>query len=905
MRHSRGPAVISLALAFALMVVAVLSPKLLADATIGRVAGGPLPQALPSAIPDGALNGFTYRGIGPYRAGSWISDIAVPDAPLHAHLYTFYVAVRYGGLWKTTNNGTTFEPVFDSQDVTGIGCVAIAPSNANIVWVGSGDASSVRVAYPGNGVYKSADAGKTWQHLGLAGTRHIARIAIHPTNPDVVYVAAMGGLWAPGEERGVFKTVDGGRTWKKVLYINDKTGAVDLVINRRQPDVLYAAMYEVQRRPWRLLEGGAGSGVHKTTDGGRTWKKLAGGLPAGPLGRTGLDIYQKNPNIVYMITENFAKRPPTETEAKEDRARGRDPQERNVGGEVYRTDDGGRTWRKTNAATDDVSSKAGYSFNQLRVDQNNDRRIIINSDSLISSEDGGKTWAGLTWNSRSLFSKAFGDWRTMWIDPQNSNRMILGSDGGVSISYDGGKTADSYTNIPGGEVYAIDVDMEHPYNVYAGLQDHDSWKGPINGRHGRLGPEDWVTVGDNDGMYNRVDPNDSRWIYNSFQWGGHYRVDQRTHTRKSIAPTRAKGQPPLRFNWTPPILLSPHNSGIVYTGAQVLFRSLDRGSHWEEISGDLTTNDASKISPPGSTVQFCTITTISESPLAAGTIWAGTDDGKVQVTRNHGATWTDVTAKLTAGGAPSHYWVTRVVASRYEPGTAYVAKAGRRYDEFKPVIMKTADFGATWMSVVGNLPDQAVDVVVEDVRDKDTLFAGTNKGVFVTVDGGRQWVALKGNMPTVPVTDMTIHPREHDLVVATYGRGLYVANVAWLAEVKAGALRKEAHFFAIRPRPVPPEGPWGNFELYGDRHLIVPNDDGLTFEFFLAREPGGKVTITVADASGKAIRTIEREAHAGMNRVEWDMSAGREPAAPGEYMVTLDACGQKLTQKARVLAQHP
>jgi photosystem II stability/assembly factor-like uncharacterized protein len=868
------------------------------------LAGLPVFAPPPGAALREVLAGVTYRAIGPYRAGSWISDIAVPDGPPAEHLYTFYVAVRYGGLWKTTNNGTTFEPVFDGQDVTGIGCVAIAPSDSRIVWVGSGDASSVRVAYPGNGVYKSTDAGKSWQHLGLAGTQHIARIAIHPSNPDIVYVAAMGRLWSTGDERGVFKTVDGGRTWKKVLYVNDGTGAIDLVMNRKRPDTVYAAMYDVQRRPWRLIEGGTGSGVHKTTDGGKTWTKLGGGLPTTPLGRTGLDLYQKNPDILYAVTENLGKRPPTADEAGRDRSRGLAPQERNVGGEVYRTEDGGTTWRKTSSARDDVSSKAGYSFNQIRVDQNDDQKIIINCDSLLSSRDGGKTWAGLTWNTRGLFAKAFGDWRAMWIDPKDSNRMILGSDGGVSISYDGGKTADSYTNIPGGEVYSIDADMESPYNVYAGLQDHDSWKGPINGRHGRLGPEDWVTVGDNDGMYNRVDPNDSRWVYNSYQWGGHYRVDQRTHTRRSIVPARRPGQPPLRFNWTPPILLSPHNSGIVYTGAQVLFRSLDRGDHWEEISPDLTTNDEAKISPPGSTVQFCTITTIAESPVSAGTIWVGTDDGQVQVTRNHGAAWTDVTPKLSAAGAPGHYWVTRVVASRFAPGTAYVAKAGRRYDEFKPVIMKTADYGATWEAIGGGLPDQAVDVVVEDPKDRDILFAGTSKGVFVSLNGGQAWVPMKGNMPTVPVTDMLVHPREHDLIVATYGRGLYVLHAAWLSEVKAGALDEPAHFFEVRPRPLPGEGAWGNFELYGDRQLIVPNDDELHFDFYLKDKPPAKVKIVVSTAAGQAVRTLEAEARAGLNRVSWDMRVGRgAPAMPGEYSVTLQVGEQKLTRSARILSQ--
>ncbi len=337
--------------------VALLAVVCLASVTVlGQSPGG--------ALSEDKLSGFTYRALGPYRAGSWIADIAVPDAPQKSHLYTFYVAVRYGGLWKTTNNGTTFEPVFDKHDVTGIGCVTVAPSNENIVWIGTGDASSVRVAYPGDGVYKSVDAGKTWQQMGLRDTQHIARIVVHPKNPDIVYVAAMGHLWSTNEERGVFKTMDGGKSWKKVLYLNDKTGAIDLVINRSQPDTLYAAMYEVQRRPWKLLETGVASGIHKTTDGGKTWTKLTGGFPATPQGRIGLDIYQKNPNILYAVTENFGKRPPTDDEAKRDKARNIEPQPRNIGGEVYRTEDGGKTWKKMNAATDDVSSKAGYSFNQ-------------------------------------------------------------------------------------------------------------------------------------------------------------------------------------------------------------------------------------------------------------------------------------------------------------------------------------------------------------------------------------------------------------------------------------------------------------------------------------------------------------------------------------------------------------
>ncbi len=867
----------------------------------------PLTAQAPATLTEASAKGFAYRNLGPFRAGSWIADIAVPDQPTKSHLYTMYVAVRYGGLWKTTNNGTTFALVFPGESTSSMGCVTVAPSNENIVWLGTGDASQVRVSMPGDGVYKSQDAGKTWQKMGLPDSHHIARIVIHPTKPDTVYVAAMGHLWSPNEERGVFKTIDGGKTWKKVLYVNETTGVIDLVVNRRQPDTLYAATYDVQRYPWRLVEGGAGTGIHKTTDGGRTWTRLEGGLPKAAMGRIGLDIYQKNPNILYAILENLNKRPPTEEEAKQDRARKIEPRDRVVGGEVYRTEDGGRTWRRMNAAKDDVSNKAGYSFNQIRVDQNNDRRIILNQDSLLSSEDGGRTWTGLNWNSRNLFADAFGDFRTMWIDPLNSDRVILGSDGGVHVSYDGGKTCDHYANIPGGEYYAISVDMDDPYRIYGGLQDHDSWRGPINGWSGRIDLSDWVTVGDNDGMYNQVDPTDSRWVYNTYQWGGHYRVDQKTHTRTSIVPRRPAGQTPLRFNWTPPIRISPHNSQILYAGAQVLFRSLDRGDHWEEISPDLTTNDASRISPPGSTVQYCTITTISESPMKAGIIWVGTDDGKVQVTQNHGATWTDVTAKIATAGGPANYWVTRVLASAFQPGTAYVTKSGHRFDKYEPLVFKTTDFGGTWTAIQSNLPaDRPVNVIVEDPREKDLLFVGTMAGVFVSIDGGTRWTALKGNMPVVSVTDLVVHPRESDLVAATYGRGLWVGNIAWLREAKAGAFGEDAHLFAILSFTQPGEGAWGNYELYGNRHLFVPNQEGAQITYFLREKPAGKVTISIANAAGQVVRTIEGPGDAGLNRVQWNARGGRQGAAPaGEYTATLQVGDTKLSQKFTVRMRPP
>src|SRR5262245_19083100 len=859
-------------------------------------------------------NSFSYRNLGPFRAGSWVSDIAVPDDPAKAHLYTFYVAARNGGVWKTTNNGTTFAPIFEGKNVASIGSLAVAPSDGNIVWVGTGDASCTRSAYWGDGVYRSTDGGAEWRNMGLADSQHISRIVIHPTNPNIVYAAAMGHLFSANQERGVFKTTDAGNTWKKVLYINDKTGTIDLVIDRSQPDVLYAATYECIRFPWRLADGGPASGIYKTTNGGADWKRLDGGLPDGVIGRIGLDLYQQNPNILYAVVDNRNAIQGTPSASLP--AAGQS--ERLIGGEVYRTDDAGYTWRRMNSAKDDVSRKTGYAFNQLRVDPNNPDRIFITGGTMVSSDDGGKTWSGLGGpQGNRVFRRAFGDFRILWIDPQNADRMIAGSDGGVFISYDGGKTCDHLSNLPLGEIYALTADMEDPYNIYAGLQDHESWKGPSNGWSGSIGAADWVTVGIGDGMYNQVDPADSRWVYNTQEFGRHARFDQKLRVRKNIAPTRPQTQPLLRFNWVAPLRMSPHDPCTPYAGAQALLRSRDRGDHWEEISPDLTTNDPNKISPPGAAIQFCTITSISESPAVPGLIWVGTDDGKVQVTRNAGRSWSDATSSISKAGGPEDAWVTRVFASNFDGGTAYVAKSRHRQDDFRPFLYRTTDFAATWTSISSNLPARTINVIVEDYRNQNLLFVGNDIGVYCSIDGGRRWAPLRANMPTVPVHDLIIHPRECDLVAGTYGRGIWITNVAPLRELNETVLNEDAHFFAVQPRARRNEGALGGYRLTGDRHAITPNDlNGLSLVYYLKVDAKSKVTITVYRADRSVIRTIEGPGKAGINSIAWNLGGlntqfapdesqlrpGGVSAAvpPGEYEVTLQVEERKLTQRAVV-----
>ncbi len=872
-----------------------------------------LPAADSPSLDDLLRTGFTYRNLGPFRAGSWIADIAVPEAPAKSHLYTFYVAARNGGVWKTTNNGTTFFPIFENQGVASMGAVAVAPSDEKIVWIGTGDASCTRSAYWGDGIYKSTDGGKTWQKMGLGDSQHIARIVILPSNPDIVYVAAMGHLYSENEERGVFKTTDGGKTWKKVLYVNSRTGAIDLVLNLRDPNTLYAATYDCLRYPWKLEDGGPGSGIYKTTDAGATWKKLEGGLPTGTIGRIGIDLYQKNPDILSAIVDNRNDAGPSTVSTNAARGRGAGQGPRLIGGELYRTEDGGATWRKMNAAGDDLSRKSGYAFNQIRINPDKPGQLFITGETLSRSSDGGKTWSALTENQAYRpFRRMFGDFRTFWIDPQNPDRMLAGSDGGVAISYDGGMTCDHFCNLQLGEVYALTADMETPYNIYAGLQDHESWKGPVDGWSGSVGIEDWSTVGVGDGMYNQVDPTDSRWVYNTQEFGRPGRYDAKLHTRTLIAPTRPADQPRLRFNWVCPLLISPHDPKTIYVGAQVLFRSRDRGDHWEEISPDLTSNDPSKISPPGVSIQHCAIVTIAESPASADVIWVGTDDGKVQVTRNGGSNWTDVTAAITKVGGPEDAWVTRVFGSHSKPGTAYVAKSRLHQDDFRAFLFKTTDYGATWTAIANNLPASPVNAVYEDPKNPNLLFAGNCIGAYVTVDGGARWTPLKGNLPVAVVTDLLVHPRDGDLIVGTFGRGIWVTDITPLRELNEKTLGEAAHFFAIQPKAVLREGAQGNYHLYGDRYPVTPNGPtGPEFEYYLKASPTNGVTITIADSSGTTLRTVTGTARAGLNRVSWGGrgggprgrrgGAGGREMGPGEYDATLHVGDQSFTQKLRIL----
>lgn len=841
-------------------------------------------------LPDDLVKNFTYRNIGPFRTGAWITSFAIPESPQQDHLYTFYVGTRNGGLWKTTNNGTTFQDIFPYHHT--IGAVAVAPSNANIVWAGTGESYIARSSYAGDGIYLSTNAGKTWQNMGLKETQHIVRILIHPKNPDIVYVASPGHLFTTNPERGIFKTTNGGKTWSKIFYMSDSVGVIDLVMHPTNPDILYAASYDKKRTAWSLESGGFQSAIYQTTDAGKTWKKLSGGLPTGKIGRIGIDICREHPQTMYAVIENLNQNPNS-----------RDSVSSTIGGEVYRSDDAGSTWQKMNRLEDNVGGKAAYSFNQISVHPKDPYRIYVTGSSLTNSNDGGKTWKDMDFRTRNLFQTAFGDVRTILIDHQNPDRILFGSDGGVHISYDGGKTSDFYDNLPIGEVYALGVDMEEPFNVYAGLQDHDSWKGPSNGWSGTITLENWVTVGSDDGMYNVADPTDSRWVYNSGEFGLQKRVDQQTGIRTNIQPRPEAGKPRYRFNWVTPLTMSPHDPKTIYTGAQMLLRSKDRGDTWEAISPDLTTNDPNKNSGRGA-VQYCTITTISESPSQKGLIWVGTDDGKVWITRNDGKDWMDVTKNTATAGGPTEKWVSRVFASAYQPGTAYVTKNGFRDDDFKPYLFKTTDYGVTWKKLTNGLNDKPLNAIIEDPANPNLLFAGNDGGVFVSIDQGNNWQQLKGNLPFVPVHDLKIHPREKDLVVGTYGRGIWIADISFLEEMTPSILNKSVHLFNVEPKyQYIPRTFGGNYQLYGDRHIKAPNDpNGLVINFYVKNDVQDSATVRIQTAEGKTVFQRNIKPTKGLNKLTWPFNQGRNaPAAnennipAGKLNVTLEIAGQTLT----------
>jgi photosystem II stability/assembly factor-like uncharacterized protein len=719
---------------------------------------------------ESSFKDLEWSHIGPTNVSGRCTDIAV-EMP-RGKSYTIYVATASGGVWKTVNEGVTWEPVFENEASASIGDIALAPSDPNILWVGTGEANIFRSSQSGGGIYKSTDAGKTWALMGLEETLTIGRIVIHPENPDIVYVAASGHEWTDNPERGVYKTTDGGKTWAKIHYINERTGAVDLVMHPDDPDTLYAAMWQRIRLKWndpRQLEGYDQCAIYKTTDAGATWAPVNNGLPEAKYrGRIGIDICRSQPDVLYALVDSYEVARELTAEERAD-AYSAGLKAIIKGATVYRSNDGGANWTKVSGLTPQTkaymerhSNTYGWVFGQIRVDPSDPETVYIMGVPFSISEDGGKTFRYL----RGMH----GDHHGLWIDPENPNYLINVNDGGIVISYDKGVTWRLFTdNLPVCQFFNVSYDMDTPFRVYGSMQDHGSYSGRVIKKAAGNGFEavEWGWAPGGEGSTHAIDPRDPNVVYSAGFYGRISRTNLKTGERKNIFPPAEAGLAPLRGQWIAPIVLSPNHPDTVYLGLQYLFRSRYNGDVWERISPDLSYGIKNELGD----IPYQTIFSIAESPFNANLIYAGTDDGKVWMTKDGGKKWNPIMK-----GLPYRKWVTRLVASQYDQDTVYMTQGGKREDDWTPYVWKSTDNGMNWESIAEGIPLGPVNVIREDPFNRNILYAGTDTGVYVSKDQGKTWEVLGGNLPTLYVQDLVIHPRDNVIVIATHGRGMYALD---------------------------------------------------------------------------------------------------------------------------------
>jgi photosystem II stability/assembly factor-like uncharacterized protein len=843
--------------------------------------------------------GMKWRLIGPFRGGRVMTVAGVPSEP-----NTYYFGAVSGGVWKTADGGNTWDPLFDKQAVSSIGAIAVSDSDPNVIYAGSGEACIRGNISYGDGVYKSTDAGKTWTNVGLRDTRHIGAVIIHPRNPDVVYVAALGHAYGANTERGVFRTRDGGKTWDKVFYLDDRTGAIEIIFDPKNPHTLFAAMWEGWRTPWTLNSGGAKDGLYRSTDEGATWKRLEGnGMPDGPLGRIGVAVSGADSNIVYALIE--AKK-----------------------GGLYRSEDGGEHWQLIN--DDHRFRQRAWYFTHVWADPKSTNTIYIANTGLFRSIDGGKTFQRLP--------APHGDHHALWIDPNDPARMINGNDGGATVTVDAGKNWTTQNNQPTAQFYHVAADNDFLYRVYGSQQDNSSIGIRTRSDHGYIDRGDWDAVGGGESGYIVPDPRDSNIVYADDEGPFFTRFDRRTGQAQSIQqwPEDISGHGAVtqkyRYTWTMPIVISSHNPDVIYHTSQMVFRSNDAGHSWKEISPDLTRNDKTKQQDSGGPITkdqysveyYDVVFTLAESPKQQGVLWAGTDDGLIQVTRDDGKNWSNVTPKEI----PEWAAISLIEASPFDVGTAYAAVDAHRLDNFHPYIFKTVDFGKTWKKIIGGLPDDSyVHAVREDPAKKGLLYAGTESGVWISFDDGGHWQPLQMSLPTTPIHDLIIH--NDDLVVATHGRSFWALDsIAPLRQITPGIASEPAHLFASAvatrtrighrdPRRFP----------VGENPL-----EGAYIYYWLKEAPKEPVRLEVLDADGKTIRKFSSEvkktaedktefdtdpeighipAEPGLNRFVWDLRYqppvkiplaiydNGQPAGPlalpGNFQVRLTVAGQSYT----------
>jgi photosystem II stability/assembly factor-like uncharacterized protein len=777
------------------------------------------------------VNNISFTSIGPSIMSGRVSDLDVnPDDPTE-----FYVAYSTGWLWRTVNNGQSFTPIFDSEDVIGLGDIAMNWKTGTL-WAGTGEVNSSRSSYAGLGMYKSKDTGRTWQYLGLPESHHIGKVQLHPTDDNTAWVAVLGHLYSPNRERGVYKTSDGGKTWKQTLFIDDNTGVVDIDINPKNPDELYAAAWYRTRSAWNFEESGKSSGIYKSTDGGNTWTlitKEGAGFPTGPgAGRIGLAVYPQNPQIVYAVIDNNGRRPDTAQRRRDttryvlrdfekltkeqfdalDSARLLSFMRQNripirytvpvikemvrkdqlkptiifdhlfdantalfdtpiIGCEVYRSDNGGQIWTKTNQKALALYNTYGYYFGKIFVSPYDDKKVVITGYDMQLSTDGGKSWKAIDKGN------VHADHHVCWINPKRDSHMVNGNDGGVNITYDNGQNWFKANTPSVGQYYAVTTDNATPYNVYGGLQDNGSWMGPSNHKENigwiDRGEYPYKMIGGGDGMQVQVDTRDNATIYSGYQFGYYNRQNRQTRDNKVIRPSHGLGEQQLRFNWQTPILLSRHQQDVFYYGSNKFHRSMNKGDSLVALSADLTNGGK-----PGD-VPYGTITTLSESPLRFGLLYAGTDDGNIHISKDGGYTWTLISKPPAKGFAlPQGLWVSRVIASQYKEGRVYASLNGYRLDHFNAYLFVSEDYGATWKQLGKDLPAEPVNVVREDPKYDSILYVGTDGGLYVSIDAGNNFMMWSKGLPrSIPVHDIAIQQRENEMVLGTHGRSLYVAKL--------------------------------------------------------------------------------------------------------------------------------
>jgi photosystem II stability/assembly factor-like uncharacterized protein len=818
---------------------------------------------------------YPVRNVGPVVQGGRITDIAVNEK----NTKEFYIAFASGGVFKTNNNGISFYPVFDNIGTLTIGDICLAPSDDNILWVGTGENNSSRSSYTGSGVYKSVDGGNTWECMGLESTQHIGRIVIHPENPEIVWVAATGNLYTHSPDRGIFMTKDGGKTWDKTLYVNDSTGAIDLVIHPGDPDMLWASMWERTRKAWNFKGHGPGSAIYRSTNGGVDWEKAMTGIQdTEHTGRIGLDVCKSKPNILYALIDNQM-----ETKSEKKRENGEImaadfismtmeqlldledeklneflknnyfPEKYNAdvvkeeikagkytpkaiaeylgdansalfdtkvkGAEVYKSEDFGDTWKKTHDYwLDGVYFTYGYYFGEVRVSPSDANRIYIFGVPLLRSDDGGQNFT-----RADTIGDVHADHHAMWINPNDPDHIILGNDGGLYMSYDGGAAWNHINNIPAGQFYTVNYDMEKPYNIYGGLQDNGILFG--SSRSVPNETDHWEYLFGGDGMFVIPDPRDHNLVYVGYQFGNYYRINTKTNERKYITPRPDIGEPRLRFNWRTPVLMSAHNSDIIYLGANKLYRSMNKGDTWTTISEDLTRN------LPNGNVPYSTLTCVSESTLKFGLLYIGTDDGNIHVSKDGGNSW-----ELISRTLPQNKWVTGIHTSSIDEGTVFVSLTGYRNDDFKTYVFRSDDYGESWNNIDGNIHLEAVNIILQDPVVPNLLFLGTDHGTYISVDAGERWDIIS-QIPNVASYDLAIHPRAHDLIVGTHGRSIFVVPLEPIRKIADSD--KEFAFKVFETEKVRFSKRWGEkrypyLKAYQPEseimYYVEDNSEDITFE---------------------------------------------------------------------------